>query len=213
MFSFRWWRNNKNHAFPSKRCISNDKNVLLLQILQRKSYVHTCTWTVIRKFYLLKSILAYCGYSPTSPFFLLVSEHKHWDNAATNSNSENARSRMMTSLQGSVGTGTKEDESGTGRVWAAGFHHVNRPFSLGAHFGTYEQFISLIFQIVLWTAVNRGYWIRGYGGPPVLILSGGPTLPVLLHPENKDTAVPVQSGEKLSSLHVAASQTIQVFRK
>jgi hypothetical protein len=24
----------------------------------------------------------------------------------------------------SVGTGTKEDESSTGRVWAAGFHHV-----------------------------------------------------------------------------------------
>jgi hypothetical protein len=23
-----------------------------------------------------------------------------------------------------VGTGTKEDESSTGRVWAAGFHHV-----------------------------------------------------------------------------------------
>jgi hypothetical protein len=27
-------------------------------------------------------------------------------------------------LLGSVGTGTKEDESRTGRVWAAGFHHV-----------------------------------------------------------------------------------------
>jgi len=25
---------------------------------------------------------------------------------------------------GSVGTGTKEDESSTGRVWAAGIHHV-----------------------------------------------------------------------------------------
>jgi hypothetical protein len=23
-----------------------------------------------------------------------------------------------------VGTGTKEDESSTGRVWAAGYHHV-----------------------------------------------------------------------------------------
>ena len=23
-----------------------------------------------------------------------------------------------------MGTGTKEDESSTGRVWAAGFHHV-----------------------------------------------------------------------------------------
>jgi hypothetical protein len=27
-------------------------------------------------------------------------------------------------LRGSVSTGTKEDESSTGRVWAAGFHHV-----------------------------------------------------------------------------------------
>ena len=31
---------------------------------------------------------------------------------------------MVASLQGSVGMGTKEDESSTGRVWAAGFHHV-----------------------------------------------------------------------------------------
>jgi hypothetical protein len=27
-------------------------------------------------------------------------------------------------MRGSVSTGAKEDESGTGRVWAAGFHHV-----------------------------------------------------------------------------------------
>jgi hypothetical protein len=27
-------------------------------------------------------------------------------------------------LRGSVSTGAKEDESSTGRVWAAGFHHV-----------------------------------------------------------------------------------------
>jgi hypothetical protein len=27
-------------------------------------------------------------------------------------------------LRGSVSTGTTEDESSTGRVWAAGFHHV-----------------------------------------------------------------------------------------
>ena len=63
-------------------------------------------------------------YSPTSPFFLLLSEHKHCDNVATNSNSENARSRMVASLQGSVGTGTKEGESSNGCFWAAGFHHV-----------------------------------------------------------------------------------------
>jgi len=27
-------------------------------------------------------------------------------------------------LQGRVGSGTKEDESSTGCIWAAGFHHV-----------------------------------------------------------------------------------------
>ena len=43
---------------------------------------------------------------------------------ATNSNSENARSRMVASLQGSMGMETKEDESSTGHIWAAGFHHV-----------------------------------------------------------------------------------------
>jgi len=73
---------------------------------------------------LLKNILAYCGYSPTSPLFLLLSERKHCDNAATNSNSENARSRMVASLRESVGTGTKEDESSTGCICATVFHHV-----------------------------------------------------------------------------------------
>jgi hypothetical protein len=49
---------------------------------------------------------------------------------------------MVGSLMGSMGIGTKENESSTERVWAAGFHH---PFSLGARFETYEPFISLIF--------------------------------------------------------------------
>ena len=29
----------------------------------------------------------------------------------------------MASLQGSMGMGTKKDESSTGHIWAAGFHH------------------------------------------------------------------------------------------
>jgi len=45
-------------------------------------------------------------------------------NTTTNSNSKNARSRMVASMRGSVGMGTKEDESSTGCVWAVGFHHV-----------------------------------------------------------------------------------------
>jgi hypothetical protein len=31
---------------------------------------------------------------------------------------------MVASLRRSVGMGTKEVESSTGRIWAAGFHHV-----------------------------------------------------------------------------------------
>ena len=54
----------------------------------------------------------------------LLSELKHCDNAATDLNRKNARSRILASLQGTMGTGTKEDESSTGHVWAAGFHHV-----------------------------------------------------------------------------------------
>ena len=53
-----------------------------------------------------------------------LSEHKHYNNAATNSNSKKARSRMVASLRGSVCTETKKGESSTGRVWAAVFHHV-----------------------------------------------------------------------------------------
>ena len=86
-----------------------------------------CTYLYIncnKKVHLLKNILAYCGYSPTSPFILLLSEHKHCDKAATNWNSEKAISRMVATLRGNVGTGTKEDKSSNGRVWAAGFHHV-----------------------------------------------------------------------------------------
>ena len=74
---------------------------------------------------MLKSVLSCCGYSSTSsPFFMLLSEQRHCDNAATDWNSENARSRMVSILRGSVGTGAKGDELSTGRVWAAGFHRV-----------------------------------------------------------------------------------------
>ena len=55
---------------------------------------------------------------------LLLSDYKNCDNAATNSNSKNARSRTVAGLRGIVGTGTKEDESSIGRVWATGFHHA-----------------------------------------------------------------------------------------
>jgi len=62
-------------------------------------------------------------------------------------------------LRGSVGTGTKEDESSTGRVWAAGFHRVRVHSGLARVFKRMNRFISLIFQIF--------FPDRGYGGPPV----------------------------------------------
>jgi len=57
---------------------------------------------------LLNNTLTYRGYLPTSPFFLLLSEHKHCDKVATNLTSEKARSRMVASLRGSVGTGQRK---------------------------------------------------------------------------------------------------------
>jgi len=54
---------------------------------------------------------------------------------------------MIASLQGSVDTGTKKNESSTGRFWAAGFHHVTARSGLGARFETYVEFISFIFPI------------------------------------------------------------------
>ena len=54
----------------------------------------------------------------------MLSEHKQCDNMATSKNSENARSTMVASLRGSVGMGTKEDESSNGCGWDPGFHHV-----------------------------------------------------------------------------------------
>jgi hypothetical protein len=65
-------------------------------------------------------------------------EHKHCNNADTDSNGENDRSRMMASLCGSVDTGAEEDESSTGRFWAAGFHHVTA-YSLLARVLKYEH--------------------------------------------------------------------------
>ena len=90
-----------------------------MKIISTYRYI-TCNGKIV----FVKNILANCGYSPTAPYFLLLSEQKHYVNTTTNSNSENARSRMVTSLRGRVRTGTTEDDSSTGRVWAARFHHV-----------------------------------------------------------------------------------------
>jgi hypothetical protein len=46
----------------------------------------------------------------------------------------------------------KEDDSSTGHIWAAGFHHVTACLCL-AHLETYEPFIA--FQFFFHSAVNR----------------------------------------------------------
>jgi hypothetical protein len=112
-----------------------------MKIIRTYLYI-TCN----KKILFVKNVLAYSGCLPTSPFFLLLSEHKHCDNAATNSNSEKARSTMVASLRESVGKGTKEDESSTGSVWFCWISPCFGPFSLGTRLETYEPFISLIFQ-------------------------------------------------------------------
>jgi hypothetical protein len=49
-------------------------------------------------------------------------------------------------LRGSVSTGAKEDESSTGHIWAAGFHHVTARSRLAGILKLTNSFISLIFQ-------------------------------------------------------------------
>jgi len=41
MYSFRGWQNNKNHAFPSKRCTSNEKTCYCYTFYNDKhTYIH-----------------------------------------------------------------------------------------------------------------------------------------------------------------------------
>jgi hypothetical protein len=58
-------------------------------------------------------------------------------------------------LRRSVSTGAKEDESNTGRVWAAGSHHVMARFSLGGHFETHGIIYFFNFPIFFLAAVNH----------------------------------------------------------
>jgi len=117
---------------------------------------------------LLKDILAYCGYSPTSPFFLLLSEHKHCDNAATNTNSENAISRKVGKFARKRGYG---DKGRWVKYWAPLGCWISPcycPLSLGARFETFERFISLIPILFSGRGKLRILNLR-IRGPPVII--------------------------------------------
>jgi hypothetical protein len=67
----------------------------------------------------------------------------------------------------SVGTGTKEDKSSTGRVCAAEFRHVTARPRLARVLKILNS-LCLWFYIFFRTAVNRGYWISEYGVTIVL---------------------------------------------
>jgi hypothetical protein len=60
-------------------------------------------------------------------------------------------------LRGCMGTGTKEDESSTGRVWAAVFHHVTARSRLARVLKLMNRSFFLIFKFFVQAAVNRGY--------------------------------------------------------
>ena len=74
---------------------------------------------------------------------------------------------MVASLRASVGTGKNEDESFTGRVWAAVFHHVT------ARSGLEHVFMDRLFLYFSYFFFpGRGQprlTDRGYGGPPVYL--------------------------------------------
>jgi hypothetical protein len=75
------------------------------------------------------------GIEPTTfRFVAQCNKHKLINKSFRNTNTAISRQLMRTArtleaqwrqvLRESVGTGLNEDESGTGHVWAAGFHHV-----------------------------------------------------------------------------------------
>ena len=89
---------------------------------------------------------------------------------------------MSESLQGSVGTGTKEDESNTGRDRAAGFHHVTARSCLARVLKFFEPFISLIFQNFFFRAVVKPRLLNPQiRVPPVYIISYHLMFRCLLH--------------------------------
>jgi hypothetical protein len=128
---------------------------------------------------MFKNTLAYCGNSPPSAVFLLLTEHKHCVNAATNSNSENA---SVGKLRVSVGTGTKEDESRSGRIWAAGFHHVTARSRLARVFKLMNRLFLQISIFFYRAAANRGYV-----GPPIYYILQNTTLVNFEISDHKDS--------------------------
>ena len=158
MHSFKGWQNNKIHAFPSKRCISNKNHVFCSGNLSHK--IPPPHFNHILNFHFLtngKDITASLRLRSNTTITTLtlwghyygkwgLSEHQHCNNTITNVNSRNARSRMKTSSAGKYGC---SDKGRWVKYWACLGCWISPCYglySLGMHFETYEQFISLIFQ-------------------------------------------------------------------
>jgi hypothetical protein len=109
-----------------------------------KIILRTCTQPVIRKFYLLKI------------YWPIVGIHRllHSSSCFLNKNTAITRQQIGTAMTLDV-----EWWQVCGEAWVRGQRKTGQV--LGA-FGTYEPFISLIFQFFRLSAVNRGYGVRMY---------------------------------------------------
>jgi hypothetical protein len=55
-----------------------------------------------------------------------------------------------------MGTGTNEDESNTGHVWAAGFHHIMACSRLARALKLMKRLFLSFYNFVFWVTINRG---------------------------------------------------------
>ena len=128
MYSIKGRQNNKNHAFPLKRCISNEKSVIVTHF----TIIIICTYLYItcnKKILFVKKYLS----------LLCIHRLLHSSCCFLNTNIAKTRQLIQTvrtlaaewwQVAGNRGYGAKEDESSIRRIWAAGFHHVTAPSCL-----------------------------------------------------------------------------------
>ena len=64
MYSFKGWQNNKNQAFPSKRCTSNEKHVIVIHFTMK--IIRTCLYIIcnttilfVKKYFSLLWVFSY----------------------------------------------------------------------------------------------------------------------------------------------------------
>jgi len=71
MYSFKGLQNNKNHAIPSKRCISNEKSVIVTHFtMKNRTYVLVLYITCNKKILFVKKYLS--QFWVFTDFFILL---------------------------------------------------------------------------------------------------------------------------------------------